>query len=360
MTRVVFVSEIPVTYRHGWFSHVREHSDLDVRVLYLADRQTDRPWESSVGEADWFRVLSSRSVSASKTGFFARITPSIGRELAKEEPDFVLLPGWAHPSSWQAAAWCRRNDVPYGVMFENWKPQSKTSIPARATERVRSAMLNSAAVALPAGKRAAEFAATITDTQVRILHANVADVDEARKATTGIERCDVKRVLYLGRLMEHKGIDIVLDMAEALTALGIRVDLAGDGPSREAVETAERTGALTFHGSVTGDDKYALMARARMVLVPSFEEPWGVVVQETLACGTPVLASSEVGCTPEFIEAGVTGAVLSPDRGSFEATVRSWAANAAIDRDACVAKAESITYSSATAELKSIVAEVLG
>lgn len=359
MTRVVFVSEIPVAYRHGWFTYLREHSELDVRVLYLADRQTDRPWESSIGVADWCRVLSSRSLAASQTGFFARITPSIGRELAREDPDFVLLPGWAHPSSWQAAAWCRRHKVPYGVMFENWKAQSKTSIPARATKTIRSSVLDSAAVALPAGERAADFAATITDTPVRVLHANVADVDEARKATAGVERSNEKRVLYLGRLMPHKGIEIVLDMAAALTAAGITVDVAGDGPSRGTVEAAAESGSLNYHGTVVGEDKYALMARSNMVIVPSFEEPWGVVVHEALASGTPVLASAEVGCAAEFIEAGVTGAVVSADRGSFEATIRSWVDNATSHRDECFSRAETVTYASVSAELEAIVSEVL-
>jgi glycosyltransferase involved in cell wall biosynthesis len=357
VTRVVFVSEIPVAYRHGWFTYLREHSDLDVRVSYLADRQTDRPWESPIAESDWCKVLSSRSVVASATGFFARITPSIGRELARQQPDFVLLPGWAHPSSWQAALWCKRHDVPYGVMFENWKAQSKTSLPSRATDRIRSSVLSSAAVALPAGERAAAFAETITDTPIRVLHANVADVDEARKATAEVARSAEKRVLFLGRLMPHKGIDLVLDMAASLAKIGISVDVAGDGPNREAVEAAAEAGSLNFHGSVSGDDKFALLAQATMVIVPSFEEPWGVVVHEALASGTPVLASAEVGCTTEFIEAGVTGAVIAAERGSFEATIRSWAHNVTPDRDACIAKAETVTYGSVCAELESVVGE---
>ena len=357
MTRVVFVSEIPVAYRHGWFTHLREHSDLDVRVLYLADGQTDRPWEAPVAGADWCRVLSSKSLAASTTGFFARITPTIGRELAEQNPDFVLLPGWAHPSSWHAATWCRRNDVPYGVMFENWKAQSKTAVPTRATDRIRSTMLSAAAVALPVGERAAEFAAAVTDTPVRILHANVADVAEARKATADIDRSTDKRVLFLGRLMPHKGIDIVLDMAASLGRAGVSVEVAGDGPSRDAVKAAAERGSVNFHGTVTGHDKFALMARATLVVVPSFEEPWGVVVQEALACGTPVIASTQVGCATEFIELGSTGAIVAPERGSFEATVRSWADNVTPDSDVCVAKAETVTYTSVMAELETIVAE---
>ncbi len=359
MTRVVFVSEIPVAYRHRWFAHLRSHSALDVRVLYLAGTQSDRPWESPIGQSDWCRLLPSRSLTASQTGFFARVTPTIGRELASERPDFVLLPGWAHPSSWHAAAWCCRNNVPYGVMFENWKPQRKTSLPASATDRIRSAVLERAAVALPTGLRAARFAELITNNPIRVLHTNVTDVDEARKASINVKRDSQKRVLYIGRLMPHKGIEIVLDMAASLESSGIGVEVAGDGPGREAVKSAAQQGLVTFHGTVIGDHKYGLMARSTMVIVPSLAEPWGVVVQEALATGTPVLASTEVGCAPEFLEAGVTGAVVAADRGAFESTVRSWINRAEPNRDACVTKAESINYSTVASELENVVADVL-
>ncbi|MGI9606280.1 MAG: glycosyltransferase family 4 protein [Acidimicrobiales bacterium] len=358
MTRVAFVSEIPVSYRHGWFEYLREHSDLDVNVIYLASRQTDRPWEQTHTDTDWCQVVSSRSLPGTDSGFFARISPTIGRTLLATEPDLVLLPGWAHPASWHAATWCRRNRIPYGVMFENWKAQSRTSMPARVSERIRSMVLDHAAVALPAGTRAAEYAATITDVPIHVLHANVADVDEARKASAGIDERD-RRVVFLGRLMDHKGIDVVLDMAATLDAYGIGVDVVGDGPRRPDVERAAAEGSLSYHGTLVGEEKFALLARSHAALVPSVEEPWGVVVQEALASGTPVLASTEVGSTPEFIDAGVTGAVLPPERGAFEATVRSWADNLEPDRDACVARAESVNHATVSDELANAVEAVL-
>lgn len=359
MTRVVFVSEIPVSYRHGWFTHLQEHSEIDVRVLYLAGGQSDRPWESTISGNDWSHVLASRTLTTRQGRFLARVTPGIGRHLAAAAPDLVLLPGWAHPAAWHAAAWCRRHDVPYGVMFENWKPQSKTVVPTTISDRVRATVLDGAAVALPVGTQAAGFATTITDRPCRVLHANVADTDEARKATIHLTGNRDRKVLYLGRLMAHKGIDLVLDMAMSLRAAGIGVDVAGDGPRRPDVEVAALAGSLRFHGAVHGEMKFALMAQSALVMVPSLAEPWGVVVQEALASGTPVLASTEVGCAPEFIDPGVTGAVLSPDRGAFEAAIRSWIENAELSRDQCIASAERVNYRSVASELEAIVDEVL-
>ncbi len=356
MTRVVVVSEIPVSYRHQWFAHVRATTDIDLRVLYLARSQTDRPWESGETEESWARVVPGRSITAADTGFFARFTPGIGRELEREDPDLVLLPGWAHPAVWQAVAWCRRKGVPYGVMFENWKQQTKTRVPSAVGSRARSLVLDNAAVALPVGERAAAFGRMVTSTPIRIMHANVADVAAAEVAR-GIDATEQPHVLYLGRLMPHKGIDSVLAMSDALAASDIVLDIAGDGPSRPAVEATAQRGALVYHGTVVGEGKYKLMGQATVAVVPSLEEPWGVVVQELLAAGTPVLASTEVGCAQEFIEERVTGSIIEPTAAALEGAVRGWLADNSSDPAACIERAARISYASAAEELRAVVEE---
>ena len=350
------VSEIPVSYRHQWFAHVRANTDIDLRVLYLARSQSDRPWEAGTTDEEWARVLRGRSLTASDTGFFARFSPTIGRELKREDPDLVLLPGWAHPAAWQAALWCRRHDVPYGVMFENWKQQRKTRVPGVIGSRARSLILDNAAVALPAGERAAEYARTITHTAVRIMHANVADTEAATLPATAPDPNE-PRVLFLGRLMPHKGIDSVLALCDSLADSGIVVDVAGDGPRRSLVEAAALRGGLVYHGTVTGERKYKLMGQATVAVVPSTEEPWGVVVQETLATGTPVIASTEVGSAQEFIDEGVTGLIAATGAAPLECAVRTWLSSGLHDSGKCVESAARVSYASTTEELCAVVEE---
>ena len=353
MKRVVVVSEIPVSYRHRWFGYVRANTDIDLRVLYLAQSQSDRPWETGETDEAWARVLPGRSITAADAGFFARFSPAIGRALRHESPDLVLLPGWAHPAAWQAAMWCERRGVPYGVMFENWKQQTKTRVPASVGARIRSLILDNAAVALPAGERAAAYARSITRAPIRILHANVADVEAARAASSTPDPNE-RRVLYLGRLMPHKGIDSVLAVCDSLAGSGIIVDVAGDGPSRPLVEAAAQRGSVVYHGPVSGDHKHKLMGQATVAVVPSLEEPWGVVVQEILATGTPVIASTEVGSAQEFIEEGVTGMIVEPRAAALERAVRAWLSQDPHDSARCAESAARVSYRSTTDELASV------
>ncbi|HEX3555880.1 MAG TPA: glycosyltransferase [Thermoanaerobaculia bacterium] len=82
--------------------------------------------------------------------------------------------------------------------------------------------------------------------------------------------------------------------------------LAGDGPERAALERA--AGArVRFPGYVPYPELPALYASADLFVHPAREERWGVSVQEALACGLPVVASSRVGAAFDLVEPGGNG-----------------------------------------------------
>ncbi len=86
--------------------------------------------------------------------------------------------------------------------------------------------------------------------------------------------------------------------------------LAGDGPVRPALEDfARRLSRVRFPGYIPYPDLPALYAAADLFVHPAREERWGVSVQEALACGLPVVASSRVGAGYDLIEADGNGFV---------------------------------------------------
>ncbi|MFL6258760.1 MAG: glycosyltransferase family 4 protein [Thermoanaerobaculia bacterium] len=86
--------------------------------------------------------------------------------------------------------------------------------------------------------------------------------------------------------------------------------LAGDGPARPALEAfAAKLSRVRFPGYVPYPDLPALYAASDLFVHPAREERWGVSVQEALACGLPVVASSRVGAGYDLIEVGSNGFV---------------------------------------------------
>ena len=66
-----------------------------------------------------------------------------------------------------------------------------------------------------------------------------------------------------------------------------------------------------------------LYAAADLVLLPSLQEPWGLVVNEAFLCGVPVLCSSRAGCAADMLRPGENGWVFDPtDEDDFANTLR--------------------------------------
>ncbi len=120
--------------------------------------------------------------------------------------------------------------------------------------------------------------------------------------------------LFAGRLAPYKGADIAVDVARRA---GLRLVVAG-----RAAEPAERRffeqrlrplldgDGAEYVGELDDATLAELMARARMVLCPMrWPEPFGLVMVEAAAAGTPVVAL-RAGATPEVVEHGVSGFVV--------------------------------------------------
>jgi glycosyltransferase involved in cell wall biosynthesis len=106
-------------------------------------------------------------------------------------------------------------------------------------------------------------------------------------------------VLFAGRLVREKGVETLLDAwRRADLGPGARLVLAGTGPLAPLVEATEPSARLLGH--VDAADLPALYAAADVFVLPSirtasFLEPWGLVVNESMLQGTPVIASDAVG-----------------------------------------------------------------
>ena len=119
--------------------------------------------------------------------------------------------------------------------------------------------------------------------------------------------------LFLGRFHPEKAPHLAIDAARAA---GIRVVLAGkcSEPIERAYFSREiepRIGAdVTIFGIANAADKRELLSRAACLLFPiCWEEPFGLVVIEAMACGTPVAALRR-GAVPELIVHGQTGVIV--------------------------------------------------
>ncbi len=147
------------------------------------------------------------------------------------------------------------------------------------------------------------------------------------------------RVLFVGRLVPVKGVDMLLHAVSEVVGAGqeIQLDVVGDGPMRKQWNAlAGKLGLaenVTFHGALEHAAVARQMAACHVFCLPSVRESGGAVLLEAMACARPVIAldfggpgeivDDEVGClvpltNPERVKAALTRALLdvcaSPER----------------------------------------------
>jgi glycosyltransferase involved in cell wall biosynthesis len=129
-------------------------------------------------------------------------------------------------------------------------------------------------------------------------------------------------LVFLGRIEHIKGTHLAIEIARRA---GMRLVIAGNVPSGHQgyfdnnIRPWIDGSSVKYIGPVDDRQKSELLGRARALLMPIlWEEPFGIVMGEALACGTPVVGFSR-GSVPEVVEDGVTGFVRDSVDGLVEA-----------------------------------------
>ena len=136
-------------------------------------------------------------------------------------------------------------------------------------------------------------------------------------------------IVFAGRLVEGKGVAVLLDAFAALCRRlpGARLIIIGDGPMRARLEMQARrlgpTGSIDFVGALPQRGLADYFRRATMAVVPSLTEGFGLVITEAMGCGCPVIAS-DIPAVHQSIESGVSGLLVPPgDANALQQAMRS-------------------------------------
>lgn len=321
MTRVLFLSEIPTPYRIPLYRRLAERAELDVDVVFCAGTEPDRPWQLD-GQLEGvpYRILRGvhPHIRTRRNTFVYEVNPGIVPLLVRSRPDLLVIGGYAVFAEQVALALAPVLRVPFLLHSESHLGKPRSGWLAQAKRAVLPRVLGHAAGGLAAGTEAAAYLAThgIPRERIRIFP-NTIDVDSYRAAAESARRraAEVRDrhglpdryVLFVGRLVEAKGLPELLAAHKRLGDDAPALVVAGAGPLETLVRGQPRVHPVGFKSA---DDLVELYALADRCAVPSRDEPWGVWVNEALACGCPVVATDAVGAARDLVRDGVDGWVV--------------------------------------------------
>jgi glycosyltransferase involved in cell wall biosynthesis len=130
---------------------------------------------------------------------------------------------------------------------------------------------------------------------------------------------------FLGRIAPEKGIDRAIRIAQHCgmpLKIAAKVDRVDQDYFDEQIQPMIKAGNVEFIGEIADKDKSEFLSGAMVLLVPiDWPEPFGLVMIEAMACGTPVIAFNR-GSVPEVIDEGVTGFIVEDINGAIGAVDR--------------------------------------
>lgn len=115
-----------------------------------------------------------------------------------------------------------------------------------------------------------------------------------------------RKFIYVGRLSKEKNIKYLID---AFNINKLSLTIVGAGPEEHYLKSIANSN-INFSGYVNNKELYNLLSLHDIFILPSTSEPWGLVIEEALSCGLPVLVSENIGCQFDLVINLDTGLVF--------------------------------------------------
>ncbi len=124
--------------------------------------------------------------------------------------------------------------------------------------------------------------------------------------------------IFVGRLIPFKNLAFLLQafkQAKAKCSSEWGLIILGDGEQKSelaSIVSDEKIQDVTFLPGVGWKEVPAYLALSDVLVLASYSEPWGLVVNEAMVCGMPVLVSESCGCAPDLVQNGKNGFTFNP------------------------------------------------
>lgn len=315
--RVIILTELIAPYRIPVFNELALRSDIDLHVIFLSHTDSSiRQWRVYEDEIRFsYKVLPYWRKRIGKHNVL--LNRGLVSELNASCPDVIICGGYNYLCSWQALRWAQRNHVPFLLWSESTGSDHRNR--HSLVELLKRNFVASCNGFVVPGQSAREYLMQLGISVDQIFVAPNA-VDTALFSRLQTEQTDLharmrahlgvptRYFLFVGRLIRAKGVfDLLEAYAQLPVALRQQVGLvfAGDGPERGRLESLAREvcpGMVHFAGFVHREDLAAYYTLAECFVFPTHTDVWGLVMNEAMACGLPVICTRVAGCAPDLVQ----------------------------------------------------------
>ena len=322
--RLAIVSTHPVQYYAPLFREL--HQRLDLTVFYghraspldqaRAGFGVGFEWDTDLMSGYHSSFLDNKAKQPGTDHFSGIDTPDIQDRLKQANFDAVMLIGWHRKFLLQAlwAAKCLR--MPVVVRGDSHLATPRSTFKRVAKQAVYPVFLRQFDAALAVGLRNRDYWRHYRYPEARIFDSpHCVDNQWFAERATESARLELRNrlgiaptapvALFAGKLLEFKQPLHLIEAAALVRAKGLPLEVlvAGDGPLKNLIRQQAAALGVPLHllGFCNQTQMPAAYAASDVLVLPSSGyETWGLVANEALACGKPVIVADSVGCAPDM------------------------------------------------------------
>lgn len=328
---IIFVDNIHIALVHFNFGsyHITRARALisihlgEVKFVQLSSKEAQREWNSTQ-----LRELYTVADGTLETLESQKLANQLVNLLAQLNPSAIVIAGYEHQAMRVAASWAKKYNISTVLLSDS---QQKDRVRNPCKELIKGWWIRKYFdAAFVAGSSAASYLENLGFPPERIWRGyDVVDNKHFARGSTLIRKTEIewrtklnlpkRYFLYVGRFSEEKNL---LGLLRAYQLYKHRLGkhawslvLVGSGSQEKQLKTEALQLGLTqivWAGFQQVEQLPTYYSLASALILPSVSESWGLVVNEAMACGLPVLVSKQCGCVPDLVFPGINGYIFDP------------------------------------------------
>lgn len=316
--KILFLSNIPSPYRVNFFNELGKYCELT--VLFETDASTER-------DASWkaFQFVNFRGIilPGKRTSLDTALCPSVTKFLKHDQYDYIIVTVLASLTGLIAAAWMRMRHIPYLYEGDGGTPHSTKGLKAAIKRFIISPAKICFSTSTEFDRYCMAYGAAKESIR-RYPFSSIYDRDVLAELPSDAQKAMLKEqlaiqekhfILSVGRIVHLKGYDVLLKAFSRIKDPSWGLYVIGGGISEEfqQIITNENIENVHFLDFKLPDELKRYYKAADIFVLPTRFDPWGLVINEAMAAGLPIITTYACGAGTEMVEPQKNGYLYEPE-----------------------------------------------
>lgn len=320
--KVGFITNISSPYKTLQVEEFCKIDNIELTVYYTEPENKKIKWE----EID----SAFKEIKLDQYNFLAKYNLILNKGIKEiiKKNDLILLSGYEQLSMIYASQLCKLYKKPYVILFDGISKFKLDKEGNKLKKFIKKIVINGSSYVMANGKVGRDYFEkgfnypsdrifnqylSIDSKKIKLLSEKKGEYRKSYREKYNIDG-NKKVLMYSGRLIEKKNVEIAIEAIAKLNKQDIVLFITGGGELKNNI--LELGNSLGVEIIITGfidkqEELFKHYFMADALILPSKDEPWGLVVNEGMTAGLPVLVSDICGCSDDLVVDGENGYLIN-------------------------------------------------